>query len=265
MIFKTQDNLDLYYETRGNEKSEKKIIFLNGLTQTTIAWEFVINPQLMDHHILLVDVIFQGRSGRAEKHRSFDEHADDIFGLCQHVFGQGVVVAGISYGSLIAQHLVLKHPLQVKKLILISTFAHKTPLYRSIELSWKNALHFGGYDLLLDVMLPYVLGKSYFDNPYIPIDTLKNLRKDLKPDAANIFKLMMATEERPDYRENLKKIDVPTLIIQGENDSLFPVYFAEEVHAAIAGSVLKVIENCGHTINLEAPKVLAELIIDFTK
>jgi 3-oxoadipate enol-lactonase len=263
MIFKTNDNLDLYYEIRGDVNATNKIIFLNGLTQTTMAWEFVINTMVKNCHIVLVDSIFQGKSSAAKKHRTFDEHATDIFGLCQFVFGGPAIVVGISYGSLIAQHLAVKYPLQIKKLVLISTFAHKTPLYKSIELSWKNALIFGGYELLLDVMLPYVLGKNYFDNPFIPIDTLKNLRKDLQPESENILKLMQATEERPDYLNELKQLDIPTLIIQGQNDLLFPEYYAEAVHEAIKNSTLKIFPNCGHTINLEAPMELAKVIQEF--
>lgn len=263
MIFTTQDQLQIYYEFRGNEQSEKKLLFLNGLTQSTIAWEFTIQPLLNDYHIILMDLVFQGKSSVAEHHRNFDQHAQDVFGLINTVIRKPVSVIGISYGSLVAQHLAVNYPAIINKLILVSTFAHKTPLYKSVELSWKNALNIGGYELLLDVMLPYVLGQSYFDNPFIPIDVLKNMRKDLQPEPSSILKLMMATEERADYLTELEKVTAPTLIIQGRNDLLFPVYFAEAIHKAITNSKLEVIEQCGHTINLEAPQKLATLIQNF--
>ena len=263
MFFTTHDNLNMYYELRGNENSSKKLVFLNGLTQSTIAWEFCIMPLLAEYHIVLVDLLFQGKSDKAKHHRNFDEHAQDVFGLVSTLFKQPVSIAGISYGSLVAQHFATKYPYQLEKLILISTFAHKTALYKNIELSWKNALNIGGNELMLDVMLPFVLGSSYFDNPFIPIDALKNMRKDLQPDADSVLKLMQATEERPDYLQELKTVSAPTLIIQGSNDMLFPVYFAEAVHEAIPNSKLEVVEKCGHTINLEAPQILASLIANF--
>jgi 3-oxoadipate enol-lactonase len=263
MFFTTNDQQQIYYEYRGNEQSDRKLLFLNGLTQSTIAWEFTLQPLLNDYHIILMDLVFQGKSSLADKHRSFDEHAQDVFGLVNTVIRKPVSVVGISYGSLVAQHLAVNYQTLVNKLILVSTFAHKTALYKSIEISWKNALNIGGYELLLDVMLPYVLGQSYFDNPFIPIEVLKNMRKDLQPEPTSILKLMQATEERADYLKELEMIMAPTLIIQGKNDLLFPVYYAEAIHKAIPHSKLEVIEQCGHTINLEAPQKLATLIKNF--
>jgi 3-oxoadipate enol-lactonase len=263
MFFTTQDNLQIYYEFRGNEKSDKKILFLNGLTQSTIAWEFTILPLLNDYHIILMDFVFQGKSSVAEKHRSFDEHAQDVFGLINTLIRKPVSIVGISYGSLVAQHLAVNYPAAIDKLVLVSSFAHKTPLYKSIELSWKNALKIGGYELLLDVMLPYVIGQSYFENPFIPIETLKSMRKDLQPEPSSILKLMQATEERPDYLNALTKVIATTLIIQGRNDLLFPIYCASAISEAISKSRLEIIEQCGHTINLEAPQKLSSLIIEF--
>jgi len=263
MFFTTHDQLQIYYEFRGNEQSDKKIVFLNGLTQSTIAWEFTLLPLLSDYHIILMDLVLQGKSSGSEKHRSFDEHAQDVFGLINTLIRKPVTLVGISYGSLVAQHLAVNYPQVIDKLVLISSFAHKTPLYQSIELSWKNALKIGGYELLLDVMLPYVLGQSYFDNPFIPIDVLKNMRKDLQPDPASIFKLMQATEERADYLKELEQVSAPTLIIQGRNDLLFPVNCASAMQDVIPNSKLEIIEQCGHTVNLEAPQKLATLIKAF--
>jgi len=263
MFFTTHDQLQIYYEYRGNEQSEKKLLFLNGLTQSTIAWEFTIQALQNDYHIILMDLVFQGKSSVTEKHRSFDDHAQDVFGLINTLIRKPVSVIGISYGSLVAQHLAVNYPAVIDKLILVSSFAHKTPLYKSIELSWKNALKIGGYELLLDVMLPYVLGQSYFDNPFIPIEVLKNLRKDLQPEPTSILKLMQATEERADYLKELEKVNAPTMVIQGRNDLLFPVYCATSIQGAIPNAQIEIIEQCGHTINLEAPQKLATIIKHF--
>jgi 3-oxoadipate enol-lactonase len=137
------------------------------------------------------------------------------------------------------------------KLVLISTFAHKTPYYEAIELSWWRALEMGGYSLMLDIMLPNVLSESYFSNPLVPIDKLKAARNDLslKPEA--IFQLMKATKERKDFRKQLHKVKAETLVIQGEQDTLFPVHLAKEVQENIKDAKLAVIKNAGHTLNLE--------------
>ena len=147
---------------------------------------------------------------------------------------------------------IFNHGNRISKLLLISTFAHKTPYYDAIELSWWRALEFGGYNLMLDIMLPSVLSENYFLNPLIPIDLMKQTRQEANEDKQALFKLMRATKERIDYRPELKKITIPTIVIQGEKDLLLPVHMAGEVAKAIPNSQFKVIPHVGHTLNLEA-------------
>lgn len=251
MICKTNDNLNLYYKILGNENASDTVVFLNGLTQSTDSWILML-PYFKDNYkILLLDLIFQGQSDKADTWRDFDTHAKDVKALLDHENTKSVHLVGISYGSLVAQHFAVLFAGYLKKLVLISTFAHKTPYYEAIELSWWRALEIGGYNLMLDIMLPSVLSEGYFSNPLVSIANLKKGRQDLNLNAEAIFNLMRATRERKDFRKDLNKIKVPTLVIQGEKDMLLPVHLAEEVHKNIKNSKLTVVKNAGHTLNLE--------------
>ena len=148
MTCKTSDNLNLYYEVQGNTESSETIVLLNGLTQTTVAWYFVL-PFFKDKYkLILVDFIFQGQSDKPAEWRNFDQHADDLKRLLEQEKINEVNILGLSYGSLVAQHFAVNHSTFINKLILISTFANKTPYYEAIELSWWRALEFGGYNLM---------------------------------------------------------------------------------------------------------------------
>lgn len=262
MQFKTSDNFNIHYEY-DNCNAAKTLVFLNGLSQSTIAWGLMIPALKGKFNILLLDFIFQGQSDKNSEVRDFDQHAKDVFELMDYLKIEKATLCGISYGSLVAQNFAVNYPQKTDKLILMSTFAHKTPYFNAIENSWWMALQMGGYGLLLDVMLPTVLSDTYFESPLIPIDLMKNARKDLNPSPESLFKLMTATKQRPDYRKNLENIKIPTLIIHGEKDLLLPMYMATEVQKHIAGSRLEVIKNLGHTLNLEAPKQCVDLILGF--
>ena len=244
MLFKTSDNLDLYYEITGNIQSPKTLVFLNGLSQSTVAW-FLMLPYFKEKFkVILVDFIFQGQSSKTAEWRSFDRHAEDIKKLLDELKIEKATLVGLSYGSLVSQHFAVHYPQKLDKLILMSTFAHKTPYYEAIELAWWNSLQIGGYSLMLDVMLPSVLGENYFKNPIIPIDLMKQARTDANSNSDALFKLMRATRERPDYRPMLKEIKTPTLIIHGEKDLLLPFHMAAEVHKAIPNSRFEIISAC---------------------
>ncbi len=260
MFCKTTDNLNLYYEVHGNIQSPRTLVFLNGLSQNTMSW-ILTTPSFKDNfRIILLDFIFQGQSDRNGEWRNFDQHANDVTRVLDELKVDKVILAGLSYGSLVAQHFGVLYPHRLEKLILISTFAHKTPYYDAIEHAWWRALELGGYPLMLDIMLPAVLSEEYFKNPLIPIDLMKQARQEVNGEAQSLFKLMQATKARQDYRPELKKITTPTLILQGEKDLLFPPHMAKEVSDNIKGSAIKIVPVAGHTLNLEAvPQMCAEM------
>ncbi len=258
MIHKLPDNAEMYFEIWGKTDAEITLVFLNGLSQSTLSWAAISPAFYGDYRVVLVDLIFQGQSGVAEKFRTYDEHAADVFDLL-NAQGKGkIILCGLSYGSAVAQHLIVNYPDFFSGAVLLSTFAHNTQLFNAIGESWISALNAGGYPLMLDIMLPTVLGKSYFEKPLIPIQTLKEARigRDLLNDS--LLKLMEATNVRGDYRKNLNAVKIPVVVAQGEEDILIPPTIAKEVADNIPGAEFIVIEKVGHTLNLESiPQVIS--------
>ena len=58
---------------------------------------------------------------------------------------------------------------------------------------------------------------------------------------------------RVDRRPDLPKTKCPTIVVCGHDDAATPLFMSEEIAAAIAGSELIVIEQCGHLITMEKP------------
>lgn len=263
MIHHTRDGKEIYYEITGNEASGNTLVFLNGLTQSVLSWGLLVPYFDKKYRIVLMDFIFQGKSSKDAEWRSFDEHAEDVADLIKRVVGEPVIVVGLSYGSLTAQHLLVNHPALIKKAVLMSGFAHKTAYYEAIEKSWWSALETGGFSLMLDVMLPMVLSEQYFANPIIPIEQMKQNRREMSVGSDALFKLMRATKERKDYRQPLSTIRKPVMVIHGEQDRLFPLELGRIVAESIPGAVLKTIAGAGHTLNLEKTDVVAKHILAF--
>lgn len=262
MFCTTNDEKKLYYEVKGNYNATETLVFLNGLSQSTIAWSFITPYFEKDYKIVLLDFIFQGQSDKTGEVRDFDQHANDLLNLMDLLGLNKPILVGLSYGSLVAQHYAVNFPERLNKLILISSFANKTPFYKAIELSWENALKIGGYKHLLDVMLPYVLSDHYFENPLIPIEILKNAKTELI-DPIALSKLMAATAQRNDYRQELQRINTSTLVIHGELDLLFPIYMGKEIANNVKNAKFVVIHDAGHTLNLEATETVSKHILQF--
>lgn len=264
-FFTLTDGNRIFYQYHFISQTAPTLVFLNGLSQSTLSWGAVTPAFAGRYNVLLLDLVFQGKSTAEGNARTYDQHADDVSALIAHLHVPGPILCGLSYGSAVAQHALVRHPAVYNGAVLMSTFGHNAELFNAMGESWKSALRAGGYALLLDVMLPVVLGASYFDKPLIPIQTLKEMRISNNLSPENLFRLMEATEVRGDFREQLRKVDVDVLVIHGEEDLLIPVAVASEVADRIPQSEFIVLEKSGHTLNLEAIPQITRLIGDYVE
>lgn len=262
-LFQLADGNELFYQYKNARADAPTVLFLNGLSQSTLAWSAIASSFGEQANILLIDLVFQGKSTSLGDFRSYDQHAHDVAALVRHLNIENGIVCGLSYGSAVVQHLLVVYPDLFKAGVLMSTFAHNTAVFNAIGESWKAALHAGGYPLLLDIMLPVVLGASYFERPLIPIETMKEMRVSNSPTTENLLRLMMATEVRGDYRSNLGAIRVPVLVLHGDEDVLIPVAVAQEVTSHIPNGREIILPGVGHTLNLEAIPQTLKILREF--
>src|ERR1700740_2765064 len=107
MIHQTKEGLHLYYEVHGKKDAKNTLIFLNGLTQSTVAWGLTVPHLLAEYQVVLVDLIFQGNSDKDAEWRNFDQHASDVKSLLDELKLTEVVLIGLSYGGMVAQNFAV--------------------------------------------------------------------------------------------------------------------------------------------------------------
>jgi pimeloyl-ACP methyl ester carboxylesterase len=265
MKFILPDGNAIYYELHGNQNAESTLLFLGGLSQSTAAWLAYIPAFANEYRIVLADLMFQGQSDNPQNFRSFQEHAQDMNALLEGLKAKNVIAIGISYGGAVVMRMMHYFPERIRKAVLMATFAHKTPFFDAIGTSWQRALETGGYSLMLDVMLPFVLGKHYFQNPLIPIEMLKQMRINNDLSIERLSKLMTATAMSDDFRKELRNVQIPVLVICGSEDLLCTPEMHHDIVQALPNAQYVEIENVGHTLNLEAIPQTIALIQEFLK
>jgi pimeloyl-ACP methyl ester carboxylesterase len=80
-----------------------------------------------------------------------------------------------------------------------------------------------------------------------------------------LFVDMLSAAGRHTAREILELVDVPTLIVAGERDGFTPLAQSEEMHRAIPGSELLVIEGGSHTTPIERPGEVTDAVARFVR
>jgi pimeloyl-ACP methyl ester carboxylesterase len=81
--------------------------------------------------------------------------------------------------------------------------------------------------------------------------------------AAGLIGALQAMAERPDRTELLPRIQVPTLVIVGEEDEVTPPEVARQMAEAIPNARLVVLPSAGHLANVEAPEAFNEAVRTF--
>jgi 2-hydroxy-6-oxonona-2,4-dienedioate hydrolase len=75
---------------------------------------------------------------------------------------------------------------------------------------------------------------------------------------------LLAMRHSQSLSKSLSKIDVPTLLIWGDNDRMIPLAYSKE-YIEISGSKLTIIDNCGHTPFVEKPVEFNDIVLKFLK
>jgi pimeloyl-ACP methyl ester carboxylesterase len=159
-------------------------------------------------------------------------------------------VGGLSWGGGLALEFYRRHPGVVRTLILASAYA-----------GWEGSLPADVVEQRLQLMLRNserppdrwapALVDTFFSKgapPEIVREAL-SIVSDLHPGATRVA---MQAFARADLRDVLPRIDVPTLVLCGEEDVRAPRHVWEALHSEISGSKLVLIPGVGHVIDIEA-------------
>jgi len=156
--------------------------------------------------------------------------------------------------------LYRRHPDKLATLILADTYA-----------GWKGSLpqdevqaRVEGLRRMLeeppDRFDPTLPGLFAGNPPPEFVSLLEEIDADVRPESMRIALGVMADA---DLNDVLPTIEVPTLLIWGEQDVRSPLHVAREFHRAIPDAELVVIPKAGHVSNLEAPTLFNEAIRSF--
>jgi pimeloyl-ACP methyl ester carboxylesterase len=114
------------------------------------------------------------------------------------------------------------------------------------------------------------LQRVFANRPYMPRPVLVRLAAELRRSAdwyerlvADMIETKLHTSSFGASVTNLAEIRVPTLVVWGDRDSLFPLSHGQHLARTIPGAKLAVLEGVGHCPHLETPRRLAEAFTRF--
>lgn len=220
-------------------------------------------------HVVAPDLRGHGDSDKPDDEVDYavECFVEDLVGLVDDLGWRRFVVLGHSFGSFVAQRLALDHPARVAAVVLMST-ATGAPvgLDPATALRGIDVVRTSGLETLARLQAE---SGSALDTPAHrrllaerPGYREWNDAKLLGSSPAMWCAVVDAIVHRPDHTEELGRLDVPTLVVVGEQDEPF-VSPSREVAATIPGARLAVVADAGHSPQLEAPAAWWEPVAAF--
>jgi pimeloyl-ACP methyl ester carboxylesterase len=193
---------------------------------------------------------------------AMDDYAEDAVDLARELGITSAVVGGCSMGGYAAFAVGRRAPQLIRGLVLVDTrVGADTPEARANRRSMLALLDREGPSGVAQDMMPKLLGQ-----------TTRHERPDVEPLVRRLIKQHSAAAlrgaihrmmSRPDSSEVLRALDVPTLIIVGDEDVLTPPDEARKMAELRPSSQLVVLPRTGHLPNLEGPAAFNERLSAF--
>ncbi|MCX5890277.1 MAG: alpha/beta fold hydrolase [Deltaproteobacteria bacterium] len=231
-----------YYDQGAGEP----LLFIHGLGGKAASWRFQLEALSNNYRVLAMDLRGHGQSGyRAVEPICIPAFADDVVALMAKLGLEQAHICGLSMGGMIALEIFARYAHKVKSLILADTTAFFPPPQGREEL-------LGHFDRLEMASWAALLAGRILRRE-APAELRQEVIQMLAANRRALYRQgLIATFDR-DYRRVLPLIDLPTLILVGEEDRATPIGYAEYLQANIRGSVLQVIPQAAHLANLENP------------
>jgi pimeloyl-ACP methyl ester carboxylesterase len=185
---------------------------------------------------------------------SMDDYATGVEAIAASLALDRPVVGGLSMGGYVIFALLRRARLPVRALVLADTRAEAdTEEGRANRKKMIALVEAEGAAGVAREMVPKLLGKTTTERRPEAVARVRALIEANSPQA--IAAAVQAMMTRPDSTPLLASIDVPTLVVVGEEDGLTPPANSESLHRGIRGSRLERIPEAGHLSSLERPDV----------
>jgi pimeloyl-ACP methyl ester carboxylesterase len=250
---------EIFYDVAG---SGPPVFLLHPFPLHHEFWLPVAQLLSTRYQLIMPDLRGHGESGLGDGPATMSKHAEDLRRLMEEIGAVRAPILGVSIGGYMIFEFWRRFRDRVSALVLCNTkAAADTPEARTSRVaSAENVLQHGTEPFFEGMLQKAPAETTRRSRPDLIEAALRMMRKMSPEDVAGVQRGMA---ERPDSIPTLKTINVPTLIITGDEDVLTGVPEAELMRQNISGAQLKVIPKAGHYAPFEQPEEVGRVLRQF--
>ena len=273
--FISTNGIKLHYVTQGEGPL---ILFLHGFPEFWYSWRRQIPEFAQDHKAVAVDLRGYNDSDKPESPSAYvmAEFVRDVKGVIEGLGYQRCVLVGHDWGGAIAWSFAYAHPEMLEKLVILNLphpakFAAGLTTPQQLLRSWyifffqipvlpELLIQLDDYQVLEQAFRKMAIDPSVFTNA--DIEAYKNAfaKRGAVTAALNYYRNVFESGlTKPDWGV----LDVPTLMIWGENDTALGKELTYGTEQYVRDFRIKYIPNCSHWVQQERPELVNQYIREF--
>jgi sigma-B regulation protein RsbQ len=249
-------------------QGSRHMVFAHGFGCDQHMWRFVAPAFEEDFKVVLFDYVGSGKSDlgaySAERYGTLDGYVQDVLDVCSALDVHDAVFVGHSVSAMVGVLATIREPDRFGHLVLVGP----SPRYVNDPPAYVGGFEREDIDGLLGMMEKNYIGwaKSLapvvMKNPDRP-ELGRELEESFCSTDPTIARRFAEVTFLSDNRDDLARVNVPSLVLQCSDDAIAPLEVGHYVHAALAGSVLRVLDATGHCPHVSHPDETVRAIKEY--
>jgi pimeloyl-ACP methyl ester carboxylesterase len=196
MTYASVNGLELYFERRGTGRP--LVLLHGGLMTIDLNFGPLLEPLAANRQVIAVELQGHGHTADTDRPMTIESLATDVVALLDHLGIEDADLFGFSLGGLVAYAVALGAPTRVGKLIVASADAHRPPGRESAPLDDERMPTPADFQAMRDAYEAVAPDPAHFDEFAARTSTM--------------------VHEFPGWSDELRSLQVPTLLIFGDQD-----------------------------------------------
>ncbi len=226
------------------------LIFIHGAATSKGLWQFQVNALADVANPIALDLPGHGGS-RGPGYKRIADYAQSVIHFMDAVPLDKAVMCGLSMGGAVVLDLLIHHPQRCCAGILMHTGAKLKVMPLIFDTISRN------YHQYFDLMIQFALAKETEPG------NISELLRDIVADSPETAILDFTACDSFDVMDRLHEIDLPVLVIVGDQDNVTPPKYGRFLCEKIVRSCLVSINGTGHLSPLEKPETVNHVLRDF--
>lgn len=255
------DGYEVHYFDNGYDESKETIVLVHGMGDDKNSFLQASKNLSAQYNLVLPDLLGHGENDHdVNKDYSIDGQSNFLKAFITKLGVTNVHLVGNSMGGHTVGAYAIKYPKALKTLTLLNAAGLKLN---------DHVVYTGfGKEIKTEEEFNAVLDRVFYTRPEMPGPIRKHVMNQINESKDWVDNTLVKAIKNGAYfnlKDDLHKIEVPTLVLWGREDKVVPFASAEYFNSNISNSKLQILEKAGHSPQLEIPDEVAKGIDAFIK